>query len=287
MEKEKIIKTLDEKFNVYSIVDAWQSFEDLINPIEEHCTSSFLEYYSGLMIDYCTEVNEILVTTFITENVFRYIEEEGMNNVLIFTHHPFYHNPHDYSFENHIKNNLDVIENNRVSIYSCHLPLDISKSHHSTDYYLADKLMKEIKGSISAYHEPVEREISCGYYGKCKENLFKELREINNQFKIYKSLDKEPEIISCVPGGGNEIEFIKEAKDLGADTYITGIIDMRGKNSISGNINFLKKVKELEINLIGLGHYHTEALAMRGLVNDYFKETFKCSVLYFSDPYYE
>jgi len=287
MRKNEIVENLDKKFNVYSVTDVWSCFDYLIEPIKEYCTSPFLEYYSGLMIDYCENASEIITTTFVTENIFKYIKKQGKTDVFIFTHHPFYQNMYDYSLENHISDNLNIIKNNRVSIYSCHLPLDMLYTNHSTGYYLADKLMKDIESGFYAYDGYLEKEIPCGYYGKSKENLFDISHRINKHFSYYKSFEKEPNFIACVPGGGNEIEFIKEAKSLGVDTYITGIVEMRGDNSVSKNVDFFKKINELEINLIGLGHYQTESLAMRGLIGDYFKEKFDCPVSYFSDEYYE
>lgn len=285
MRKQEIFVELDMDFEIAKYCDVWGRFEEYIHKLEKELSKSFLESFTGIMIDRLEEVDEIITATFITDNLFQYIKDNKKRNVLIFAHHPFYQKVYDYSWHDSIFKNLDIINQNKISIYICHLALDFHIKN-STAYYFAKELILNPTDRLKYKYQGVEGEVECEYYGKHKNDFEKRLNTIKSDFVFYQFSEKDPEIICCSPGGGNMLDHIELAKEKGVDTYITGISEYRGKNSISRNKSYFQELERIGLNIIGLGHYQTEALAMKGLVDDYFNK-FNHPASYFEDNYYK
>lgn len=65
-------------------------------------------------------------------------------------------------------------------------------------------------------------------------------------------------------GGGDQPKILKEAKNLGCRTYITGTVVHRWKRKSiqENNAEFHRLAREWKINLIGASHYCTEKCAV-------------------------
>ncbi len=69
--------------------------------------------------------------------------------------------------------------------------------------------------------------------------------------------------VAIVTGGGFVPELIREAKEKGCNTYITGIITANASEYSKTNYSkTLGSVKKIGFNLIGASHYLTEKWAM-------------------------
>lgn len=284
MEKLDLIKKLDEEFSIYKYHDIWNIFDEYTKNIEQYMQPRYKEHACGLMIDFTDNIKEVLTTTFITDNIFKYIKESNKKDVLIFTHHPYYQKEIDYSWHDAISDNLDIIKDNRIAIYVCHIALDFHPKY-STALYLSKELIAKIDGRISYKFDGIEGKVVGECYGNCVENLFDKISKISSRVSFYQFGEKQPQKICCSPGGGNVIEIIRMAKEKGVDTYITGVSEFKGRNSISRNKVFFTELEDMGINIIGLGHYESEFLAMKGLVKDYFAHLIE-KVSYFEDKYY-
>ena len=280
-----MIKKLNEDFNIYKYHDVWNRFNDYTKNIKQYIQEDYQEYACGLMIDFTEDIKEILTTTFITENLFTFIKENNKKDLLIFTHHPYYQKTLDNSWHDSISKNIDILKDNRIGIYVCHMALDFHPKY-STALYLAKELISEIEGRLSYEYNGIDENVECEYYGSGVGNLFDKITNLSRKPIFYQFSNIEPKKICCSPGGGNMIELITMAKEKGVDTYITGISEFRGKNSISRNKTYFEELQNIGINIIGLGHYETECLAMSGLVKDYFGNLIN-SVTYFKDDYYK
>lgn len=281
MNKEIIINALNSEFDIYRRVDLWGRFTHLIAPIETDLTSSFKKYFSGLMFDFTDEIDEIITTVFVSESLLKYLIENGKKNVLVFTHHPFWQNQYDYSWISLYPNYLNALKENKISIYSCHMPLDLHP-RFSNDYYLSRQLIDVTTGRLSAYDGYFNEEITCGYYGKRKNDLDNILKSIKPDYGRFMSGKTEINIIACSPGGGGMIEYIEAAKKAGVDTYITGVCVNKGNNAISKIVDFFSKIKDLDMNIIELSHYSTECIVMKELPRDYFNQ-FDCKCSFFEE----
>lgn len=285
MEKSELLKKINEDFDIYRYHDVWNKFEDYTKTIQQYIYPKYKEYACGLMLDFTEDIKEILTTTFITENLFTFIRENNKKDLLIFTHHPYYQKTFDNSWHDSISKNIDILKDNRISIYVCHMALDFHPKY-STAFYLAKELISNIEGRLSYEYNGIDGNVECEYYGNCVDDLFDRINELSLKGVFYQFNDMQPRKICCSPGGGNIIELIRMAKQKGVDTYITGVTEFKGKNSISRNKNYFEELQDIGINIIGLGHYETECLAMKGLAKDYFGSLIS-SVAYFEDKYYE
>lgn len=284
MNLSTIVSMLDNEFNTIKYVDLWGRYDFLIYPIKEYLTKKFIDNYSGLMIQNGDNVERIITTTFITEDLYEKIINEDIKETLIFTHHPFCQNLYDYSWQDFTKKHIEELKLRDISIYSCHIPFDEHR-RYSTSYYLANELMDIISDEINASDQYSETDCFVGFYGKARKDLFDRIRKINSDSRYYKMGDVKPNIIACVPGGGLQKDFMIAAKEKGVDTYITGTSEYRGRNSIERNYKLFKELQELELNVIGLGHYHSEAIGIKKFTEEYLS-SFGITVEYFNDTYY-
>lgn len=284
MKLSKIVSMLDREFNTMEYIDLWGRYDSLINPIKEYLTCKFISNYSGLMIHNGDDVDKIITTTFITEDLYNKVLSEDIKNTLIFTHHPFCQNLIDYSWEDVTKHHIKGLKLREISIYSCHIPFDEHK-RYSTSYYMADELMDTITDEIYARDKYTKTDCFVGFYGKASKNLFNRIRKINSDSRYYKLGDSKLDIIACVPGGGLQKDFLIAAKNIGVDTYITGCSEYRGGNSVVRNYKLFNELQELELNVIGIGHYHSEAIGIKKFTEEYLS-TLGIDVEYFEDTYY-
>jgi len=72
--------------------------------------------------------------------------------------------------------------------------------------------------------------------------------------------------VAIVAGGGNDIEFLKEIKEKGINTFITGITALNEHSKKTHEF-----AKENKINILGGTHYSTEKFALQRMCN-YFKK---------------
>ncbi len=283
MEKKEILEKINKDFETFNYFDVWNNFENYIDKIKEYIQPEFKKYSSGLMVDFTESIEEIITTTFITNNIFDYIVEKNKKNVLIFAHHPYYQKQIDNSWHDSISKNIEVLKNNKIAIYVCHMALDFH-SELSTAYYFAKELIKDFQGRLSYKYK--DNEVECEYYGEAIENLMERIESLSKKTMFYQFNDTKPKKICCSPGGGNIIDIIKLAKEKNVDTYITGVSEFKGVNSISRNKAYFEELEKIGINIIGLGHYETECIAMKRLVKDYFSK-YNIKTEYFKDKFYE
>jgi putative NIF3 family GTP cyclohydrolase 1 type 2/GNAT superfamily N-acetyltransferase len=277
--KKELIKRLDEDFLIDQYQDVWNRFDTA--DLMRYLTPGYRQYGCGLMLDFAEDIREVITATFVTDSLIHFIKDQHKKDVLIFTHHPYYQEERDYAWHDAISKNLDILKENRIAIYVCHLALDFHPTY-STALYMAKALISKIDGRLT--YEEAGAQVSCEYYGPCVDNLFEKIGSLSSKVRFYQFGETKPHIVCCSPGGGNILEVIRLAKETGVDTYITGVSEFRGKNSIARNKDFFKALEEIGINVIGLGHYETECLAMRALVEDYFKSIID-QAAYFEEPF--
>lgn len=87
----------------------------------------------------------------------------------------------------------------------------------------------------------------------------------STDIRIYGNIDYEIEKIAVVGGSGSD--FIEDAKKSNVDLYITG--DIKHHDA--------QQARELGLNLIDAGHFHTEKIVMKKLAT-YFEEEFSTNI---------
>lgn len=270
MNLERLTEILDAEFSVTKCQEdivGWSVTSEnkpLLNP-------AFLEKQSGLFLKSSVTVEKVYTAVFITDYIVEKISRQKGNN-LIFTHHHFnYHEDHRGLVPTSAST-LNKLKQNLTSIFVAHGPLDHHKKY-GTSISLAKLISLEVDHMFFDYFgEPVAlvAHVEKTPFDSFAENVRQRLGrpvltlENNNGFV---------EKIAIAAGGGDMADILQEAKDLGADTYLTGTIEHRWDHPLirENNTKFHELNKHLKLNLIDGTHFGTERPAMISVV-EYFKD---------------
>lgn len=265
MEAKELYEHLEKDFIKPGLTDDWASH---MTEIDEFLTDNFRNRSMGLVCDFTEKINQVYTAVFPSDYVMQRILDSGVKDALLFVHHPsiwdirrapsvFYQmNP----------NLLEQFKGRNISIYNLHVPLD-NFSEHSTSKTLADALGITNLRPCSPY---------CGgLAGVIGETNCKTLSELQRVFekavghsvKVYHYGNEEIKDgkVVVVAGGGNEVNYLKEAFSEGVNVVVTGI---SSKNPHSEKDHQYEE--ENGINVLGGTHYSTETFACISMC-DYFK----------------
>jgi len=143
---------------------------------------------------------------------------------------------------------LRFLLDNQISLYSSHIPLDVHSQIGN------NAIMMDIIGAKKKYFKGF---VCFGEYEKVKDinQIKKKIDERINPASVMLPFGKkEIKKVSVCSGGGYSL--IGTAVDEGADLYITG----------EGSHTIYHYAKESRINIILAGHYKTETLGIRKLM---------------------
>lgn len=191
--------------------------------------------------DYSAEVNNILITLDVTEEIVDYAI--GRNFDLIISHHPLVFRPIDrLTEENHVARKLIKLVSNNVAVFSFHTRAD------RVEGGVNDLLARAI-GLTGT--EPFGED-GLGRIGELPEE--KTLEEFADAVKLRLEADAVRVADAYNPVkrvalvGGDGKDFVKDAILAGADTYLSGRI----------GYNVMEEASDMGINLVEAGHYFTE-----------------------------
>lgn len=270
MELSKVVAVLDREFDVGNVQDDWSfMFDELFM---ERSVPSFRtpQHHTGLVIANSREVHKIYTAFAPSRYVLEEIRMRGITNVLLVVKHPFdwdgrrngkgfiYFKERDYQ----------LMEGMGISIYSLHTPMDKNRNDEvvSTAYAFAKVIKMKVQEEfgIEGDRNP---DLRLGLIGRVPENKLSAFVKRVNATLDYKpkikNVNDEVGKVAIVTGGGLIPRLIREAKERGANTYITGIIT---PNSSDYDKKYygptLKEATKVGINIIGCSHYLTEKWAM-------------------------
>ncbi len=269
MELSKIVAKLDSDFDIENVNDDWHwLFDDLFlkKSVAKFRTPG---KNTGLMIKNSDEIHKIYTAFSPSRFVLEEIRMKGIVNVLLIVKHPFdwdgrRNGPGFIFFKDR---DYQLMEGMGISIYSLHTPLDKNRN---------DKVVSTAHGFAKAIKFKIEKEFAInssnpemkiGLIGKVPEtkiaDLVKRLNStLDHKIKINKVNDNVGKV-AIVTGGGFVPEIIEQAKELGVNTYITGIITPNASEYDKSTYkDKFSKIKKLDINVIGCSHYLTEKWAM-------------------------
>ena len=161
-----------------------------------------------------------------------------------------------------------LVENN-ISLYAAHLPLDKHKAYGNNAQFCKIFGFSNVK-EFGDYNGQVigfsgEKEISL-------KDFVKEINEkLNTKCKVLDFGNEKIKNIGVVSGGGSSA--LNEAIDKDLDCFVTGEIPHYA----------YQLAKEGKINLIAAGHYATETLGVKALMNPV-KEKFNVEVKFIDAP---
>ena len=191
--------------------------------------------------DDLSQVTRALVTLDVTEEIVDYAIDNGFD--LILSHHPLVFKPLSaIDPENHISRKLVKLIRAGVSVISLHTRAD--KVRGGVNDCLARMLGLD---DIEPFGDDCLGRIG---HLECETSMEEFATRVKSALGIDKLLvsDAYNPVYTVALVGGDGKGYVKEAIEMGADTYLSGRI----------GYNVMEEAAEMGINLIEAGHYATE-----------------------------
>lgn len=260
----QVIDLLDREFRVLEVGDPYLVKHALSDTGRAQATEAFLREKSGLMFNFTELVSKVYCVVFTTREVLDLLLQVAKAPSLLFTHHPHdYHEdirgvgpfPEDY---------LAELEEREIAVYTIHTPLDVGLNI-SVSRSLAQRLslLKTIPFSEACGgHLGVMGSLYTTDLDEMAAHLCRSFNISTVDVFDYGATEGP---VAVVAGGGDQSRILKEAKELGYTTYITGTVVHRWKRQSIQDMNreFHRLAREWKINLIGASHYCTEKCAVQ------------------------
>lgn len=223
---------------------------DVVNYLETIAPTSTQEEWDngGKQVFYDNDLKKILVAMDLKDTTVATAIKEGVN--LIITHHPVFFDPLKSIDTTNYKGKLiDELMKNEISVYSTHTAMDVAEE--GVNKAFAEKLeIKNYEGLVE-----VKDGLYLGGIGDVPDYSKKSLtvfiinlkKLIKPEFlKIYGRVNERIEKIAWC--GGSGADFIKVAKEKGADLYITGDVSYHEG----------QRAYEEGLTVIDIGHFSSE-----------------------------
>jgi len=265
MEAKELYEHLEKDFIKPGLTDDWASH---MSEIDEFLTDNFRKRSMGLVCDFALRVNQVYTAVFPSDVVMQKILDLDVRDALLFVHHPSIWDirraPNVFYQMN--SSLLRQFKERNISIYNLHVPLD-NFSEYSTSKTLADALGIIDLKPCSPYEGGL-----AGVIGKSKCKTISELQKVfekrvDHSVEVYRYGDEEivNGKIVVVAGGGNEVDYLKEAFDEDVKVVVTGISSRTSHSEKDHQYE-----EENRITVLGGTHYSTETFACIAMC-DYFK----------------
>jgi dinuclear metal center YbgI/SA1388 family protein len=169
-----------------------------------------------------------------------------------------------------LKNRINFLKRNKISLYGVHAPLDNNRKLGN------NAELAKIAGAKDLKQFGYEDNIYWGYWGVMKPTSITAI--INKYNKALKTKGRmlnfgNSKIRKVGFGSGGCGFALEEAKKKNLDLFVVGEI----KHSM------YHKIKELEINVLVLGHYKTETLGVKALM-PLLKQKFNIGTIFIDIP---
>lgn len=221
--------------------------------------------WNGLQIEGKPKVGKIAFAVDAGASVFKKAIREKVDMLVV--HHGHFWKTTNPSIAGWSKKRIDLLRENGISLYACHLPLDRHKTV-GNNAQLLKLLGAKIKGEflekegkniswLGEFKNPVPIE-------KIKEKLNSELKAKCLVFQFGK---KKIKTIAVCSGGGGYSGF-SEALNKKVDLYLTG-----------DSIEIYHLAKDIGLNVIFAGHYATETIGVKAL-SEVVKRKFKVKTVF-------
>lgn len=242
----------------------------------------FCRHFNGLMIRGDCEVKRIFCVSFPSAEVLDRILPVADAGDLIFSHHALDmrngdpRGAHGKGFIPLSNPHLEAMFAKRISVYSCHAPLDYN-AKISTSQSMADALEAKVVGSFLPYGNG-DAGLFCEIRACSQAELTDRLMRI---FRVpYLDVAGQPKDdisrIAIVAGVGGGTTHFAAAEEWGADAYVTGEIAPRIKDDFWDQElpPLLEAGKNSKMALIGVSHAGSEFLVMERDMKPWFETHF-------------
>jgi putative NIF3 family GTP cyclohydrolase 1 type 2 len=263
--------------SAYEEVD--RSWRDWMEP-------RFCSRFNGLMLRGAEEVTGVFLAAFPSGLVLARFITEAEPGALLFVHHPIDLESGDPRgewgrfFQPISSDHVKTLRDRRLSVYSCHAPLDYH-AQLSTSRSMAAALRARVTDVFFPY--------GSGYAGVIAEIAPTSLAELCVALEVAYDVPyldvagPAPEAVrrvAMVAGAGDRVAEMRNAEALGAQAYITGEIHSRIATEY-GRVKFAEVeefARQTGMALIGVSHAASEFLVMRNEMHAWFKARVLCPV---------
>lgn len=247
----------------------------------------FKKQFNGLMVRGVDKVQTVFTASFPHDEILQKFISQSEAGDLLFLHHPIpleSGDPRGNLGRGFLPINsilLQKIIKKKLSIYSCHAPLDYNQKI-STNRAIAQALQATIENEFLPYGNGHAALIAI-INPISTVSLITKLKQIFGIPYVDfagKNLERITKI-GIVAGGGDEVEYSKTSQERGAHAYITGEI-FSHYNSDWGKQNTAKLqnyAKTINISLVGVSHAASEFLVMKTQMPEWFRENFGLPVV--------
>lgn len=247
--------------------------------------TDFIQRFNGLMIKGSENVTKVFCSVFPTEEVLHKFIEKSQVGDLLFLHHPIDLQCGDPRNQQRLgagftaisPKTIDEIRSKKLSIYSCHAPMDCTQ-----DIGTNAAIVKSLNAKVISEFLPYGN----GNAGRiCRIDSLSTKKLITKLLKIFgipyvdfagKEI-QEITKIAIVAGGGDDIEIMQEIENAGVQAYITGEIhsyhssDWGKQNTVKVN----SYADKTSMSMIGVSHASSEYLVMKDQMISWFENSFK------------
>ncbi len=206
---------------------------------------------NGLQVEGREEVRKVVFAVDACMDVF--VEAKRRKADLVVVHHGLIWGGIEY-VTGVVRRRLKFLLENEISLYAAHLPLD-AHPRIGNNVQLLRLMDVEPEGEFGVYRgRPI------GFYGRLERpvglgELVEKLKGLNGRLIVLDFGSESVRSVGAVSGRG--AFALVEAADLGLDLFVTGEAEHEAYHLS----------KELGINVVFAGHYSTETLGVKALMN--------------------
>lgn len=248
-----------------------KKLNDIISFLDDYLKINEIEdtSWNGLQVEGNPEVRKIAYAVSAGSEIFQKSADEKADMIIV--HHGQFWKGGDPRIIGWNKERVDILRDNKISLYASHLPLDRHKEI-GNNAQLLKLLGAKIKEEFSLHKGK-----NIGWIGelvspKRIEEIAKTLNDSLNTNSIIVQFGKEKiKRIAVCSGGGDYADFM-EAIEKKVDLYITG-----------DTSEIYNMARDAKINVIFGGHYATEILGVKALA-EIIKKKFNLETVFIDVP---
>lgn len=214
---------------------------------------------NGLLADHAETIYKVYTATFSSDQVIAQLRERSASDCLLFTHHPGAQHPENMPPVYFSKETLQYMEQNRISHYSLHLPMDqinpyspgisFAKVLGLTPY---DRFFEEGGAVMGLF--------CTGSFDTCSQVLQKIESVVGHACRLYRYGEELlcDGRVALIAGGAEGTAFYDALRDAGIGLLITGV----GTREADWFAPSHKAAEAAGVSILAAGHYSTESFAL-------------------------
>ncbi|MBD3393053.1 MAG: Nif3-like dinuclear metal center hexameric protein [Chitinivibrionales bacterium] len=207
--------------------------------------------YNGLQVEGRESVKKIVCAVDAGIETFEIARKHDADMIIV--HHGHFWAHVDPSIRGSAKRRLDTLLKNRLSLYACHVPLDVH-ARVGNNALLLRMLGAKISGPFCSHSGT-----SLSYWGTLPCPVFMDLlvnrisSKLNTVCTVLPYGKEKVKTIGVISGGGGRSQYMESVR-MGLDLFITG-----------ESTDMFHDVRDDAMNVIFAGHHATETLGVKEL----------------------